>query len=421
MRYQLIILFLLYSLSLAAQEKGQYLVQNRFDLRSTDFSFPQQDFHIIGFGAYHGSAKTEEVELRLLGSLLEQGMIKYYLIESDYSLAHYFNEYLHTGDTLLLKELVTYYGLRVPQERTIAVYEKWKRLKVLQDRLPEADRLKVLGIDYMVSYRFASRHLIDLLAAEARQLEAVQSLFAMVETDTTSFAKGDQSYATRVLQALVKDYQLQPAQYQEYISDLQAFEHLLTNLQYSLEPGRVDRDKVMFDNYQALASRYDFANRAQFVRMGFTHVQKAREGEEGYPYFFTHLMEQGVYQPGQIISVMGYFTNSEVVWDELFDEAGNYTGYTTEAGYGIGDYELEYFRGIQQLKDQKVSDMTLYRLNQERSPYAAPVPDLIEVIMQEEESNGEAVKGMSTLSFIDYAILISDSRASRPVFELDRQ
>jgi hypothetical protein len=45
-------------------------------------------------------------------------------------------------------------------------------------------------------------------------------------------------------------------------------------------------------------------------------------------------------------------------------------------------------------------------------------PDLIEVISEDEKSNGNAVKGMSTLGFLDYAILISNSKESIPIFEM---
>ena len=38
--------------------------------------------------------------------------------------------------------------------------------------------------------------------------------------------------------------------------------------------------------------------------------------------------------------------------------------------------------------------------------------------MQDEESNGEAVKGMSTLDFFYYAVLISDSKESIPIYEM---
>ena len=130
------------------------------------------------------------------------------------------------------------------------------------------------------------------------------------------------------------------------------------------------------------------------------------------------LIENKIYSRNKVLSIIGYLTESKVVWDEKYDDEGNYVGHTTEAAYGIGDYEKEYFRGIQNLKDSKTSTKTLFRLNKSNSPYFAIEPDLIEIVMTDEKSNGEAVKGMSTLDFLDYAVLISDSKASTPIFEM---
>ena len=113
-----------------------------------------------------------------------------------------------------------------------------------------------------------------------------------------------------------------------------------------------------------------------------------------------------------------YFTDSKVVWDELYDPQGNYNGYMVEEDFGKRDYQKEYFRGIQNLKDTKLSERTLFRLNKTNSPYLINEPDLIEVIMENEKSNGDAVKGMSTFDFLDYAILISNSKESIPIFEM---
>ena len=38
--------------------------------------------------------------------------------------------------------------------------------------------------------------------------------------------------------------------------------------------------------------------------------------------------------------------------------------------------------------------------------------------MKDEPSNGEDVKGKSTTAFIDYAVLISNSKASTPIEEM---
>lgn len=129
------------------------------------------------------------------------------------------------------------------------------------------------------------------------------------------------------------------------------------------------------------------------------------------------MIENKIYSNEKVISIIGFLTKSEVLWDEKYN-GEQYIGYTTEGGFGIGDYEKEYFRGIQNLKDVKISDETLFRLNKKNSPYLAKVPDLIEVIMTDSDSNSNRVIKTSTLDYLDYAILISNSKASVPIFEM---
>jgi hypothetical protein len=154
---------LLITLNLSAQPKKGYLKKNRYDLLINEFNFPQTDFNIIGFGAYHGSAKTETTEIALLQSLTKTGSISYYLPETDFAIAHYFNSYLASGDTVLLKDLVSHYGVRVPQDKTVETYNKWKALKQLNDQLPAEDKLTVVGIDLLVTYKYTCQLLLELI------------------------------------------------------------------------------------------------------------------------------------------------------------------------------------------------------------------------------------------------------------------
>lgn len=416
MKFSLGIILIFLLLQSCATTKPKYLQKNRFDLHEEGFSFPQKDFKILGFGAYHGSAKTEHAELMLLKPLLESQTIKYYLPETDYSIGHYFNLYLETGDTILLKDLVTNYGERVPQERTIEVYEKWKELKKLNDQFQDKDRIEVIGLDRLVNYKYLCRHLVGLLASSEKPVIKVLSL--MVQQDTTDFSLSETSAVSRTLQEFMADFENNPNDYDLSEENRFEVEHLVRNLEYSFQFYENDRDKTMLDNYASLSAKYNFDKKSQFLRMGFTHICKSREGDSSYPYFFTRLIEKNIYNRDQVVSVIGYLTASEVVWDEIYDENGDYTGHTKEAGYGIGDYDLEYFRGIEHLKKNKQSDITLFRLNKKKSPYVETVPDLIEVIMKEDESNGMLVKGMSTLDFLDYAILISNSNAGIPIYEM---
>lgn len=414
-----IILLILVSFRAYSQSKTDYLEQNRFDLTASEFEFPQTDFNIIGFGAYHGSSKTETTEFYLLKSLTGSGAIKYYLPETDFSLAHFFNAYLETGDTLLLKDLVVHYGVRVPQEQSIETYEKWKSLKELHDHLPESDRLSIVGIDLMVTYKYTAKHLLEILDLGNIQHESLQKIVDMVKMDTTDFSPYYHSYSKKVLKNFVEAYKETPQVFEAGIGDKFAFEHIVDNLGRTFtDPDfSTDREAIIFNNYLHLGSRYDFENKPQFLRFGFFHLEKQREG--GSPSFFTRLIENQVYPRDKVLSIIGYLTASRVLWDIVYDQEGNYKSYTTEGGFGIGDYEQEYFLGIDQLKKTKLSDFTLFRLNQNNTPYADGVPDLMEIVMENEKSNGEEVRGKSTTEFLDYAVLISNSPASVPIQEKD--
>ena len=416
MKKTYILLVVLISLQAYSQTKRTYLENNRFDLTSPEFDFPQKDFKIIGFGAYHGSAKTEETEHALLKSLTKNGTIKYYLPETDFSIGHYFNQYLKTGDTILLKNLVVHYGIRVPQEQSIETYKKWIEIKNLNDKLPKENKLTVVGIDYMVSYKYTSLHLLEVIDFGRNKENSLKEVANMVKMDTTDFSPYYDSYSKKVLKNFVSDYEKNPSKFENEINDTFVFQHIINNLIISFEKS-ANREKTIFTNYEEVSSFYNFDKNPQFLRFGFGHLQKQREGNASS--FFNMLIENKIYERDEVLSVIGYLTESEVLWDLVYDENGEYKSFTKEAGFGIGDYEKEYFLGIENLKNSKISDITLFRLNKKDTPYNDGIPDLIEVIMSEEESNGEEVKGKSTTDFMDYAVLISNSKANTPIQEME--
>lgn len=420
MKNILISLFTLISICAFSQTKVEYLESNRFDLEKPAFSFPQKDFKLIGFGAYHGSQKTETTEIALIKSLTKNGTIKYYLPETDFSIAYYFNTYLKTGDTILLKELVEHYGSRVPQDKSIATYKKWIALKTLNDSLPQKNKLTVLGVDLLVSYKFAAKHLLELIAVKKHARKSVNDLATMVKNDTVDYLPFSATYSKKVLEAFVEDYEKHGSEFKNSILDQFSFEHLIKNLKETFVDfdNSTKRERLMFENYVALSAHYQFNKKPQFARFGFFHLEKQREGKN--PSFFVQLIENGTIERDKLISIIGYLTESRVLWGRVLDDNGNYKDYNTEGGYGIGDYEKEYFLGIDKLKETKISDMTLFRLNQKDTPYSDGIPDLMEIVMTDEKSNSELVKGKSTTEFLDYAVLISNSKASVPIEEMDK-
>jgi hypothetical protein len=416
MKFKLFILLTLFTQLAFAQSKKDYLKNNRFDLLSANFELPKQDFKIIGFGAYHGSQETEKVEKILLEKLIQNNKIKYYLPETDFGIAFYFNQYLKSGDTLLLKDLVKHYGERVPQEKSVETYYKWQNIKKLNDAQSEKNRIEVVGIDLIVTYKYTSKLLLELLQTEPGKFISYDNLATMVRLDTSDYSPNYDSYSKSILKAFLADYEINKSYFQSISKNPKITDNLIHNIQLTFK--KREREKTIFENYLALNDLYDFNSNAQFVRMGLFHLEKERESSN--PSFFTRLIENKVYKKDEIISIAGFLTKSRVLWDIKLDSQKKYIGYTSEGGYGIGDYWKEYFKGIRKLKKTKLSNLTLYRLNNQHSPYKANQTDLVEVKLFLKKSNKADLKGKTTTDFFDYAILISHSKANKPIEELGK-
>ena len=416
MKINTLLLLIMFFQSAFSQSKSEYLKNNRFDLLKSNFEFPQKDFKIIGFGAYHGSQETEIVENILLENLIKKNSIKYYLPETDFGIAYYFNQYLKSGDTILLKDLVKHYGERVPQEKTIETYNKWKHIKKINDNQLTKDKIEVVGIDLIVTYKYTSKLLIELFQIEKGKYKSYDNLVEMVKIDTTDYSPNYDSYSKNILKNFITDYENDKTYFHSITNNKIITDNLIENIKLTLK--NQDREKIIFENYLHLSQLYNFNSSPQFVRMGFFHIEKDRENN--YPSFFTRLIENNIYKKEQIISIVGFLTKSRVLWDLKYNDKKEYISYTTKGGYGIGDYWKEYFKGINKLKKNRLSNLTLYHLNNENSPYKKNQTDLMEIKLFLKKSNKNDLKGKTTTDYFDYAILISNSQANKPIEELGK-
>lgn len=405
----LLILFV-YS-NIFTQNKNNYLKENRFDIEKPNFKFPQTDFNIIGFGAYHGSTETYQAEILLIQDLKRQNAIDYYIPETNFSQAFFFQQYLENGNEELLRELVLAFQTIVTQEGTIETFEHWKKLKALNQTFTN-NPIKVIGFDVINEYKFPIRHLL-YLTESVQNWKLKNDLEAIAYNKNTDFNINNKDIQ-QLLKNFIHDYEMNENLYKDKIEDTLSFHHILKNITYTFDKN-IDREKIIFHNYIHLKDIYQLGIKKQFAKYGFSHIEKERE--HNYPSFFTRLIEHKVYNKNNIITIMGYLTKSKVLWDKIYDKQGNYQSFTTKKGYGTGDYWKEYFKGIKKLKNAKLSNLTLFRLNTENSPYKKGA-DLIQVNLFLKKSNGKYLKGKSTTDFIDYAILISNSKNQVPLEEM---
>jgi len=409
MKSYLSIIVVLFCTVAFGQNKEAYLKKNKWDV-TKPFVLNLSKTGLVGFGAYHGSAKTEEAEIALITSLIENNGLRYYVAETDMGIANFLNEYLLSGDEMLLKDLIIHYGTRVPQERTVEVFEKWKKLKAINDKLPKNRKLTVLGPDPVVTYKYNYKLLLSLIK-DTKDWHHAEQLQHTVAADTTDFSPYYDSFSKRELIAFVDDFESDKSRYSRKIIDTVKFDAVISLLKTSF--GKYHREEEIYRNYARLYAMYNLKDVLVYARYGFFHIMKAKEGK-AIP-FFKRLLDNKLYNNENLVSIMGYFNESEVIWDDKYID-GEYSHSTTSTE-GSGDSAGEYFRGIDALKKQKVSGLTLYKLDGRKSPYNLPgCTDLIEIITPEKSIIDYT--GQTTMSFINYALLISNSKASRSIYTL---
>ena len=384
-----------------------YLKSNRQDL-TKGFSIEIDKAKIIGFGALHGSAKTEKTEIILLEEFATNHNLKYYLPETDYSTANYFQKYIETGDEKLLEELVTEYGTMVPQEKSIEVYEKWKSVRPIFLE----NNVRVVGVDKISSYKFSVQELLSI-TQENKKWTYRDSLRMQSENLNTVWSIFENQKLKSLIKDFVEDYEKNEVTYQDFVQDTFSFNHILKNFKHTYET--YAREAFIYENYNILNKKYSLDSSLQFARFGIFHLMKNKINNSSS--FFSMLIEKTIYSSSELLTIQGFLTKSGVMWNK-FDRKGNYT-YSTKKGFGIGDYWLEYFYKIKDLKKHKLSDITLFRLNNKDSPYLKENEfRLIKVKKLLGNSRWHPTKGKNTLDYIDYAILISNSQANRPLKDL---
>lgn len=194
------------------------------------------------------------------------------------------------------------------------------------------------------------------------------------------------------------------------VKEKELLEHIIRNIKISFED--YNREKEIYNNYISLRKIYSIKEQLQFFRYGFFHLLKAKEGK--HETFFSMLIKNNVYPKESIVSVLGYLSESEVIIKPKFDDNDNFTGQVNEGGNAIGDATDEYFKGIENLKAKKLADLTIFRINTLNSPYHQDT-DLIEVIETPQKSRVDYGDSVTT-DFMDFAILITNSNASKSIY-----
>ena len=78
---------------------------------------------------------------------------------------------------------------------------------LLNDNQLAKDKIEVVGIDLIVTYKYTSKLLIELLQTEKGKYESYDNLVAMVKIDTTDYSPNYDSYSKNILKNFLADYE----------------------------------------------------------------------------------------------------------------------------------------------------------------------------------------------------------------------
>ena len=179
-----------------------------------------------------------------------------------------------------------------------------------------------------------------------------------------------------------------------------------------------NRDKIFFDNYMNLFNYYQMNNKPQFCRYGFGHLPKDRMYPQ-YASFLAQLIENKTFYKNEVITVIGYLKDSEVL-NVNYDKSGNYLNYNGVTDSLNWDGNFFHYKGIENLIQNKLSDLTLFKLINPDSPYSKDKVDFIQLLSSSKPPDPEDknLTGKVTTDFLDYSLLICNSAANIPIEEL---
>lgn len=138
--------------NIAYLKKNKYpLVEKESKSQNIDEFFTQEFYtsEVFLLGENHGFANAQKLDLILLKHLNKKVGLKYYIAEMDSLRAKNLNTYLEGDESEdeLLKQVVLDIGLRIPQQSSIELFEKWKQIYIYNKTLPDSLKIKVIGID----------------------------------------------------------------------------------------------------------------------------------------------------------------------------------------------------------------------------------------------------------------------------------
>ncbi len=423
------IAYMLYSLLAVGGESTvhqDYLKKNMETIRpgaSNQFGLFDAAFYankIFLLGEAHGFAMPQELDYELLQHLSQKAGVRHYLAEADYSQAHFLNEYLQTGDEQLLAFVFSTWVRMNAQWGNKNFYDKIRRIRALNQSLPPARRIRIVGVDKIqdaaVTHRFLQQ-LRQQAGFRAEIAPRMDTLMQLIASGNEALAAAG-AVAGKLLKEIKEDTKEDTLSQSGAVREDFPLIHTLRNLTY-YNPN-TNRDSVMFLNLKAVTRAFGLENEKLYGLWGFFHtLQIPMKREHRITPFAAHIKNEASPFRNKVVSLNIYALDSENMMPgkQVPAAIGKGKPYFNTS-WGNSDGPLVFVNGIEDLKAvTRENSITIFRLAGQNSPYlGSPKLAQVKVLIPGQSLTPDNETEIVTAAF-QYAVLIRNSKALEPLSE----
>lgn len=405
---------------------------NEVNLEKVNYQFNKSFYEndVFFFGFVHGSEIPQKLDVELLKDLNKNG-VRYYAPEIDYSLAYFFNEYLISGNGLILDFACNQYRNRVPQDASIQFKNKWKAIYEYNNSITNVERITVLGLDKEFSKDLTLTHIAFIAPEKNTGIPIVDSLkyFKNLNIKEINIISGkpvfksgkswDYFFATEkttFLNRFTAEYK------KDSLLILKAFAEKSDDLKHIMsQPQNTNRERIIYHNFNRLGLPLILKKEKIYLNYGYFHIhQKTINGVMPVAGLIKENKEIGV------VSIVGMLTESEclkgskfkytqpIIIKETKFKGASYNGYKTSKTWD-GDHLFERVNGIKWLKIiSKDNQVMLFQLNETNSPF---FDNMLFADFSRGGKKWEVEKGAVTNDYFQYILLIKNSKPNIPLEE----
>ena len=349
---------------------------------------------IVFTGEDHALNKDNLFKIKMIKYLKKEMELNYCLDEIPYTSAYFINKYLETGDENILKRV--FKNSKGTAFCNKDDYRSYKQLYEFNQTLPENKRIKILGPDIEHSSKTSLDYIVDIM--KDKDLCTTSLKYLMINLKNYDNSNDDKVKLKTSVENLLKDISKNEDIYKKiFKEEFENFRYVSNNIQQMcisyLQPHNkwnIIRDNYIYKNFKYLDSKINDAK--YFGQWGGFHILQETfydEFNKSKIDFFASLLNKDKKYKGKILSIHYGYQNSGAV-DEITSSQ-------------IDSILFDDYVNSQ-------DDAILFKLNNKFTPFSSK-------FIWPFEHKFKAKKDQYTSDYIQYLLMIKDSKVSKPLYK----